>query len=269
VEGRQAAGAGWIQSLTVLADGRLASGGSDGKIKLWDGAGEPVVLSQGRPVASLAALPDGRLASADQDGKIKLWLTHDADEPKVLWDGNGNVWIFALAALRDGLVSGGQDGEIRLWSKVGTGEPITLFHGSEIHSLAVLQDGRLASGGEDGNVKLWPKERTGAPVVLRHGGLVLSLAVLADGRLASGGDDGKIRLWLVDEQKLIAALCLRAGRILQKKSGPVTSAPTLPGSRVVATFPQTGGHPTCKAALQYERARRQVTLLQILMPHKG
>jgi len=44
----------------------------------------------------------------------------------------------------------------------------------------------------------------------------LWLAVLADGRLASAGADGKVKLWLVDEQKLIAALCLRAGRNLTK-----------------------------------------------------
>jgi hypothetical protein len=30
------------------------------------------------------------------------------------------------------------------------------------------------------------------------------------------GGDGTIKLWLVDEQKLIAALCLRAGRNLKK-----------------------------------------------------
>jgi len=53
-------------------------------------------------------------------------------------------------------------------------------------------------------------------VLLSQGSWVLSLAVLADGRLASGGDDGKIKLWLVGEQKLIAALCLRAGRSLTK-----------------------------------------------------
>ena len=33
----------------------------------------------------------------------------------------------------------------------------------------------------------------------------------------SGGEDGKIKIWLVDEQKLVAALCLRAGRNLTKK----------------------------------------------------
>jgi hypothetical protein len=52
-------------------------------------------------------------------------------------------------------------------------------------------------------------------VVLSHGSEVRSLAVLADGRLASG--DSNIKLWLVDEDKLIAALCLRPGRNLTKE----------------------------------------------------
>ena len=52
----------------------------------------------------------------------------------------------------------------------------------------------------------------GEPVVLQHGSEVWALAVLPDGRLASGGLEGKIKLWLVDERKLLAALCLRAGR---------------------------------------------------------
>jgi len=69
-------------------------------------------------------------------------------------------------------------------------------------------DGLPAVAG-DGTIKLWPREGMGEPVVLQHG---WSLAVLPDGRLASGGLEGKIKLWLVDERKLLAALCLRAGR---------------------------------------------------------
>jgi len=135
------------------------------------------VLSQGSPVRSLAVLADGRLAC------------------------------------------GGADGKIKIWPKEGTGEPVVRSHGDyyQVLSLAVLADGRLASGGADGTIKLWPQEGTGEPVVLAHGGGgVWSLAALADGRLASGGRDGNVKLWLVDEQKLIAALCLRAGRNLTK-----------------------------------------------------
>ncbi len=199
--------------------GGRGSGGEDGKIKLWpkEGNGEPVVLSHGGGgVLSLAVLADGRLASGDDDGNVKLWPKEGTGEPLVLAHGSP-VW--SLAVLADGrLASGGADGTIKLWPKGDTGEPVVLSHGGgALLSLAVLADGRLASGGEDGNIKLWPKEGTGEPMVLPHGGgAVLSLAVLADGRLASGGQDGNIKLWLVDEQKLIAALCLRAGRNLTK-----------------------------------------------------
>ena len=59
-------------------------------------------------------------------------------------------------------------------------------------------------------------EPRSTPVVLSDDNPVTSLAVPADGRLASGDRDGTVKLWLVDEQKLIDALCLRAGRNLTK-----------------------------------------------------
>jgi hypothetical protein len=131
---------------------------------------------------------------------------------RVLSHGGGRVT--SLVVLRDGrLASGGEDGKIELWPKEeGAGEPVVLLQASPIWSLAVLADGRLASAG-DRTIALWPKEGIGTLV---HGGRVVSLAVLADGRLASSGEGGQIKLWLVDEKKLIAALCLRAGRNLSK-----------------------------------------------------
>ena len=209
-------GSSWVR-LAVLADERLASGGDDGNIKLWpeDGTSEPVVLAHGRAVWNLAVLADGRLASAGAD-KIKIWPKEGTDEPVVLVL-SGGTEAEALAALADGrLASGGGAGKIKLWPKEGTDEPVVLSHGSFVRSMAVLADGRLVSGGDDGKIKLWPKEARGEPVVLSQGGGVHSLVVLPDGRLAAGDDDGNIKIWVVDEQKLIAALCLRAGRNLTK-----------------------------------------------------
>ena len=81
-------------SLAVLADGRLASGGQDGTIKLWpkDATGEPVVLTHGAGVKSLAVLADGRLASGGYDGKIKLWPKDGTGEPVVLTHGAAVNW---------------------------------------------------------------------------------------------------------------------------------------------------------------------------------
>ena len=63
--------------MAVPADGRLASGGKDGNIRLWpmEGTGVPVVLSHGSEVLSLAVLADGRLASGSGDGNIKSGLS--------------------------------------------------------------------------------------------------------------------------------------------------------------------------------------------------
>jgi WD40 repeat protein len=125
--------------------------------------------------------------------------------------------VRSLVALADGrLASGGEDGDIKIWPRDGVGEPVTLRHGYPVLSLLLLADGRLASAGTDGQIKLWPRDGMGEPVILPHGNQVRSLVVLADGRLASAGDDGNVKLWLVDQEKLIASLCLRAGRNLTK-----------------------------------------------------
>src|SRR5271166_1429508 len=207
-------GSGCCTALAVLRDGRLASSGNNG-IRIWpkDFAGAPEVLSQGGEVTTLAVVGDGRLASGGFASNIMIWPKDSSGAPEELPGSS----VSSLAVLRDGrLAGGGFDGKIRIRPKDFAGAPEELPQGSWVLSLAVLGDGRLASGGTDGKIRIWPKDFAGAPEVLSQGSLVSSLAVLRDGRLASGGEDGKIKIWLVDEQELVAALCLRAGRNLTK-----------------------------------------------------
>jgi WD40 repeat protein len=185
-----------VRSLAVLPDGRLASGGNDGEIKLWprNGMGEPVILKHGGPIGSLVVLADGRLASGGQNGQIKLWPRDGVGEPVILSHGSA---VRSMAVLVDGrLASGGGDTEqVKLWPRDGVGEPVILQQGSRVLSLAALADGRLASVGYNGQIKLWPRDGIGDPLTLSHGFSVASLAVVADGRLASGDFLGQIKLW--------------------------------------------------------------------------
>jgi WD40 repeat protein len=182
--------------LAVLPNGRLASGGEGGTIKIWpkEGTGEPKVLSHGGWVFSLAVLTDGRLASGGEGGTIKIWPKEGAGEPLVLQQGST---VFSFAALKDGrLASGDEDGRIKIWPKEGVGEPVVLRQGDPVLSLAALPDGRFASGVKyGGDIIIWPKDGAGEPIVLSHGGRVSSLAVSADGRLAAGYWDGNIKIW--------------------------------------------------------------------------
>ena len=74
---------GRVSSMAWSADGRLASGGEDGRIKLWpkNGTGAPRVLSQGSRVSSIVWLADGRLATGGEDGKVKLWPNNGGNTP--------------------------------------------------------------------------------------------------------------------------------------------------------------------------------------------
>ena len=96
---------GHVRALAWAPDGRLASGGDDGKVRIWPaGGGPPQVLDHGGPVRALAWAPDGRLASGGDGGKVRIWPA-GGGPPQVL-DHGETVW--ALAWAPDGrLASGG------------------------------------------------------------------------------------------------------------------------------------------------------------------
>lgn len=143
---------GPVNAVAILTDGRVATGGADGRIVVSDGKGvSRELLGHTAPVAALAAF-GSRLASASWDGTARIWAL---DGSSLLLEGHQGP-VNALAWAPDGtswghLVTAGYDGTLRLW----TGENARIIEiGPPQNAVAVAPDGEIAAGGADGLLRL-------------------------------------------------------------------------------------------------------------------
>jgi WD40 repeat protein/transcriptional regulator with XRE-family HTH domain len=212
-------GAGGVNSVAFSAAGHmLASGSSNGVIRLWDVADpvHPGPLGQLRAGATavewVAFSPDGHaLATGGDDGAVRLWdITNPAHPRPVghpLTVGTGIVYSVVFSPDGHMLASGGADGAIRLWDITDPAHPrpvgqrLTGSTGA-VETVAFSPDGHvLASGGDDGAIRLWDVADPAHPSplgqsVARSTAGVYSVAFSPGGHtLASGSFDGTIRLW--------------------------------------------------------------------------
>ena len=205
---RPLAGAAKGNAVAFSPDGQtVATGGSDGTVRLWDVAtrqeiGTPM-SSDANPVAAVAFSPDGTtVAAGSADGNVQLWAAATQQEagPALL---GGAAEVTALAFSADGklLATGGQDGAVRLWDPAaGSQTGTTMATGDAVSALAFGAGGTtLASALSDGATELWnvsTQTQTGAALTVQGSAGVSALAYSpVANALATGNGNGSIQLW--------------------------------------------------------------------------
>ena len=197
-------------SVVFGPDGMIASGHSDGAIRLWDSAtGQQMRSFRGHTgsVGSVAFSPDGLLlASASEDQTVRLW---EVSSGRLLRFTGHESAVRSVAFSPDGLLlaSASDDKTMRLW-EASSGCLLRSFEGHQgsVYSVAFSREGLLlASASYDKTVRLW--EVASGRLLYSFEGHQISVSVVAfspDGRLlASASYDNTVRLWEASSGRLL------------------------------------------------------------------
>ncbi len=191
----------------ILPDGTslLASGNSDGYVKVWDAAAQSAIATLKTGWAFCVGWsPDGqRLVVGTNSAEVQIWDVA-TQQRLASWRSPSYSMVISIGWSPDGstIATGELDGSIHLWD-AATGQlrqTIPDYTGArcDVNGLAWSPDGNtLATAHQDGQVRLWdPTSGELTLTIDAHSGFARGLAWSPDGSLlASTGEDRRIVLW--------------------------------------------------------------------------
>ena len=225
-----------IECLIIIDDTRIASGGYDCLVKLWDlqdmkKLEKPIKVYKGHEdaVFSILKFTAFKLISCSRDKTIRIWNIEDGRQLACI---TGKEPYYVVKQISDAQVAAaGGDNEIRvfnLWNEEETKEEFVLTgHTNVINDIEVFQDNILCSGGECMLILIWDlAKRKHIGTLEGHKAAISSLLRLKEGLLASGSYDQTIRIWDIKKK----SCC----QILEGGTDKIMSVGQLPNGCIVS-----------------------------------
>lgn len=195
----------------------------------------------GRLFASVFSYNGDQLASGGEDGKIRIWDVESGSE-EVCFD-HGEDWVWSVDISIDGtlVASGGEDGSVVVWDTRVAEKLFQLSHSSSESAYCAVKSVRfsgptsnpkpfsiegdagmgddandanvgngdgdvdddggsmlmLATSGEDGMIRVWDALSGKLRLTMEHGNGEASCVDFSSDsrRLVSGGEDGNVKVW--------------------------------------------------------------------------
>lgn len=181
---------------------RLALGGSEGLVALWD-LSEPTApldlkaVDVPGDVADLAFSPDGRRLFVASTGAGTILAVSEAGLGAAIKVTSNEESATAVGP--DGAYAFGGKGGVRLWT--AEGRQVRLGLPGRVNALAFADGGSvLVAGGSDWNVTTWDLEtmRPFGPPRSANRAAVNDVAVGPGGEIAAAGEDRLVKVWPLD-----------------------------------------------------------------------